>query len=233
MKFEKVLFTDDFVEKLEKLRHIKLIINRKIGKNRLQEILESKGYTCLAIDEVNIFSLAGPALSCVIKIKPQKIRGVKDSKQLTRKQIYRLAETIKKRADMYAFGIVWPQEINEEVSIQKASHLSKLRALGKLNLSEKIVLLVDYYPIPEFHGYSIGVLYGDEKVFSISCASILAKAYVNRIMEELDKEYPQYGWKTNCGSPTKQHYEAIKKYGLTKWHRIDFCKKFPQLKGYI
>jgi len=249
-KFIKVRYSENFIEQLLKHRHIKLIIDKKISKYRLQEYIEKymPGYKCFGIDEVNIFALAGPVYAAGVRIRtqdswvegyklnnPERIKGVKDSKLLTRKQIEKLYHEILSISECSIVSRVFANEIKGDITIQKAGHLARLRVANTIERTgydiNKVVLLVDYYPIPEFKGYSIGVLYGDQNTYCISCASIVAKHCCNEYMNQAAKMYPEYSWDTNCGAPTKQHYEAIKKYGLTPLHRKDFCKKFPQLRG--
>jgi len=144
-----------------------------------------------------------------------------DSKQLTEKQRYKLREIIEKEALDYAVGIVSPAEI-DKINILNASFLAMHRAIEQLTLNPDH-LLIDgnrfkkYKNIPH-----TCVIKGDGKYLSIAAASILAKTYRDDYMQKLHSELNMYDWNNNKGYPTKKHREAIRKYGVTIYHRNSF-----------
>jgi ribonuclease HII len=144
-----------------------------------------------------------------------------DSKQLTERQRYLLRPIIERDALAWAVGIVTPEEI-DKINILNASILAMHRALEQLK-PQPLHIIVDgnrfkpYGDIP----YQT-VVKGDGKYLSIAAASILAKTYRDDYMNELDAQYPGYGWRKNKGYPTQEHREAIKQLGVTPVHRMSY-----------
>ena len=187
----------------------------------------------IGTDETNVFSLAGPLVAGAY-ITKKRIKGVKDSKKLTRKKIKELAEKLKNNG-LYYIDFVTPEEF-DQLGMKMASIEAKRRAV--LNLIEKYklpktkILLITDGLIPISCGLSeLAIPHADEKIYEVSAASIIAKAYLNDKMEEYDRLYPGYNFKNNTGSPGKSHYEAILRLGFSPIHRKKFCLSFPQLKN--
>lgn len=150
-----------------------------------------------------------------------------DSKKLTDKQRAYLRPLIEKYATAWAVVEVSAEEI-DQINILKASITGMQRALDKLTIRPQHILVDGnkWRPyIPEGEVMEIPartVVKGDGKYLSIAAASVLAKTYRDEYMFRLHEQYPQYHWDTNMGYPTKAHYEAIRQYGITPYHRKTF-----------
>ena len=150
-----------------------------------------------------------------------------DSKKLTDKQRAYLRPLIEKYATAWAVVEVSAEEI-DQINILKASITGMQRALDKLTIRPQHILVDGnkWRPyIPEGQVMEIPartVVKGDGKYLSIAAASVLAKTYRDEYMLRLHEQYPQYHWDTNMGYPTKAHYEAIRQYGITPYHRKTF-----------
>lgn len=155
-----------------------------------------------------------------------------DSKKLTDKQRVYLRPLIEKYATAWAVVEVSAEEI-DQINILKASITGMQRALDKLTIRPQHILVDGnkWRPyIPEGEVMEIPartVVKGDGKYLSIAAASVLAKTYRDEYMLRLHEQYPQYHWDTNMGYPTKAHYEAIRQYGITPYHRKTFKLNKP------
>ena len=173
------------------------------------------------VDEVGRGSLIGPVYAAaVILNKKINKRIIKDSKKLTKIQRQNLAKYIKKNS-IWALGSASVKEI-ENLNILNASLLSMKRAIKKLKLKPEKVL-VDGNKSPDLKNYIIKtVIKGDEKIPEISAASIIAKVERDRLMKKMSFSFKKYGWDSNAGYGTKNHIKAIKKFGITQFHRKTF-----------
>ena len=173
-------------------------------------------------DEAGRGCLAGAVYAAAV-ILPRDFRDgrLNDSKQLTERQRYALREVIEREAVAWAVGVVIPQEI-DEVNILRASILAMHRALDGLSVRPQHVLVDGNRFRPYRDVPHTTVVKGDGKYLSIAAASILAKTYRDDYMLRLHGEFPGYGWDRNKGYPTRQHREAIAKYGTTPYHRLTF-----------
>lgn len=149
-----------------------------------------------------------------------EIEGLNDSKKLTEKKREKLYDIIIEKAISYGIAYATPQEI-DEYNILNASLLAMRRAIEKLDPQPDFVL-IDGNQNKGFLQSAKAVVKGDSISPSIAAASILAKVSRDRSCYELDKEYPEYGFAKHKGYPTKDHYEAIKKFGITPEHRRSF-----------
>ena len=155
-----------------------------------------------------------------------------DSKKLTDKQRNYLRPLIEKHASAWAVVEVTAEEI-DQINILKASITGMQCALNKLTITPQHILVdgTKWRPyIPEGEVMEVPartVVKGDGKYLSIAAASVLAKTYRDEYMLRLHEEYPQYHWDTNMGYPTKAHYEAIRQYGITPYHRKTFKLNKP------
>ena len=173
-------------------------------------------------DEAGRGCLAGAVYAAAV-ILPHDFENelLNDSKKLTEKQRYALREIIEREAEAWAIGVVSPEEI-DKINILNASFLAMHRAIDQLAIRPQH-LIIDgnrfnkYQDLPH-----TTIVKGDGKYLSIAAASILAKTYRDDYMNELDKEFPMYGWKGNKGYPTKKHRTAIAEYGATSYHRQSF-----------
>lgn len=180
-------------------------------------------------DEAGRGCLAGSVYAAAVILPPDFYNeDLNDSKQLSEKKRYALRPIIEREAIAWAVGVVTPEEI-DKINILKASFLAMHRAIEQLNKKPEH-LLIDgnrFIPYPEIPHTT--VVKGDGKYLSIAAASILAKTYRDDYMHQLALEYPEYHWKENKGYPTKVHREAIRKYGITPYHRKTFTLLPEQL----
>ena len=150
-----------------------------------------------------------------------------DSKQLTEKERSFLRPKIEQFAQAWAVVEVTAEEI-DKINILNASIMGMQRALDQLSITPQHIIVDGnkWKPyIPEGQVMEIPartVVKGDGKYLSIAAASVLAKTYRDTYMLHLHEQYPQYHWDTNMGYPTKAHYEAIRRYGITPYHRKTF-----------
>jgi len=173
-------------------------------------------------DEAGRGCLAGPVVAAaVILNNVRQINGLNDSKKLSKKTRNQLAPEIRSISLSFAIGIVNESEI-DQINILNASIKAMHLAVDKLTVRPTF-LLIDgnrFHSYPEIEHACI--IKGDAKFQAIAAASILAKTQRDLIMEELHEEFPMYNWKNNKGYPTKDHREAIRKYGITPYHRVSF-----------
>ncbi len=172
-------------------------------------------------DEAGRGPLAGPvvAAACILP-DGLIIEGLDDSKKLTEKKRERLFDEICESAVSYCIALSTPEEI-DEINILEASLLAMRRAVAGLSRTPDLIL-VDGNIDRGFPICAKAVIGGDAKSQSIAAASILAKVTRDRLCEELDLEYPQYGFKKHKGYPTKAHKLAVYEYGPCPEHRRSF-----------
>lgn len=173
-------------------------------------------------DEAGRGCLAGPVYAAAV-ILPEDYyhKKLNDSKQLSEKNRDLLRLEIEKHAVSFGVGFCTAQEI-DEINILNASFLAMHRAIEKLNVIPENLIIDGNRFRPYDRIPHTCIVKGDGKYFSIAAASVLAKTHRDEFMYKIDKDYPEYGWKKNKAYPTRQHREAIKKYGATEWHRKSF-----------
>ena len=184
----------------------------------------SEGYTAVCgCDEAGRGPLCGPVVAAAVILPPNvEIEGLNDSKKLTEKKREKLFDVIKEVAIAYAICEATPEEI-DEINILNASMLAMRRAVDALSVKADFAL-IDGNCSRGFEIPTETVVKGDAKSCSIAAASILAKVTRDRGCIELDKEYPQYGIAKHKGYPTKEHMDAVRKYGPSPIHRKSFLK---------
>ncbi len=184
------------------------------------------GEMLAGIDEAGRGPLAGPVVcACVIMpLEEDKIiDGINDSKKLSPKKREMLYDKIIERAICYKIVEIDEKTI-DEINILNATKLGMVKALNGLNIKPDRVL-IDAVKIDSEVSQE-NIIKGDALSYNIASASILAKVYRDRLMDEMDKLYPQYGFKKHKGYGTKAHIEALKKYGECPIHRQTFIKHF-------
>lgn len=183
--------------------------------------LYKKGIELIAgVDEVGRGPLCGPVVACAcILPKNYKLDGLNDSKKLTEKKREQLYEVLVNEAISYGIGIISPKRI-DEVNIYQATKEAMYEAINNLNPKPEHVL-IDAMPL-DLDVPSTSIIKGDAKSLSIAAASVIAKVTRDRMMIELDKKYPEYGFASHKGYPTKKHIEAIKQYGVLDFYRFTF-----------
>lgn len=190
----------------------------------IEKKLWSSGFSLICgIDEVGRGCFAGPVcVGAVIFPKDcELIAGVADSKLLKPRQRERLAEEIKKYAISWAVAEVNVPTINK-MGIGQATQIAFRKSIKLLEKTPDFVLIDAFY-IKHFNRKNQKAIKdGDKICASISAASIIAKVYRDKLMKNLSKKYPQYGFSKHKGYGTKLHQEAIKKYGLSRIHRTSF-----------
>ncbi|MCL6267848.1 ribonuclease HII [Flagellimonas myxillae] len=180
-------------------------------------------------DEAGRGCLAGPVTAGAI-ILPEDFHNevLNDSKQLTELKREHLRPLLEDHAVCYSVCHVFEQEI-DSINILNASILAMHRALDGLETTPSLIL-VDGNRFKPYKNVAYEcIIKGDGKFMSIAAASVLAKTYRDEYMAQIHEEYPMYNWKKNKGYPTKEHREAIKKYGITKYHRKSFRQLPEQL----
>ncbi len=177
------------------------------------------------VDEAGRGPLAGPVCAAAV-ILPREtvIEGLNDSKKLTDKKRRELYDVITQTAAAYGIAFASEQEI-DEVNILQATFLAMERAMQKLAVRPQLAL-IDGNRARDFGLPVRTIVSGDALSASIAAASILAKVTRDRLMEELDGEYPQYGFAVHKGYGTKRHYEALRAFGPCTIHRRTFLRKF-------
>ena len=173
------------------------------------------------VDEVGRGSLMGPVYAAAVILNTSiNKKLLKDSKSLSKKKREELYSYIKKNS-IWAIGQASVKEI-EKINILQASLLAMKRAIIKLKKKPSLVL-IDGNKLPNLKNYNLEyVIKGDQKISSISAASIIAKVRRDRFITTLSKKFNNYGWDTNFGYGTKEHIRAIKKFGITQYHRKTF-----------
>ena len=216
---------------------IKLIMKynkkKKAFEDEVQRIFDMKEferkysdyqYIC-GIDEVGRGPLAGPVCAgAVILPKDAEILYVNDSKKLSGKKREELYKEITEQAIAYK-TVFMNHEVIDEINILQATYKAMRQAVNELN-PQPDLLLIDAVHIPELEVKQVSIIKGDAKSFSIAAASIVAKVERDHLMEKYDELYPEYGFAGNKGYGSKEHIEAIKKYGPCPIHRRTFIKKF-------
>ena len=193
-------------------------------KNFDKKYFSAKVKYIAGTDEAGRGPLAGPVVAAAV-IFPHDFYDdrINDSKKLSASLREELYGVIRKNALAYAYTIISQNKI-DQINILKASLLAMKRSVEKLKVQPQIIL-VDGNKSFSYDAQVIPIIKGDSKSLSIASASIIAKVVRDKIMLKLAKEYPYYGWETNKGYPTKEHIEAVLKYGACKIHRKTFLAK--------
>ncbi|MFP5299072.1 MAG: ribonuclease HII [Actinomycetota bacterium] len=197
--------------------------------------LASAGFELVAgCDEVGRGALAGPLVAAAVVLPPDvHIDGLRDSKQCTKLQRERLAETIHEVA--LSVSIVHaPHSSIDKIGLQKANLQALRRALKGLEVAPEYIL-VDCFRLQRLPCPSLGVKKGDAVSRNVAAASIVAKVHRDAVMKRYHRRYTRYGFARNAGYGTRHHWNALKQYGPSPIHRMSFfgVYGFPDADGVI
>ncbi|MBO4733726.1 MAG: ribonuclease HII [Clostridia bacterium] len=191
----------------------------------LENKAKENGYKFICgVDEAGRGPLAGPVCAAAV-ILPDvvEIEGLNDSKKLSEKKREALYDVITNEALAYSVAYGTLEEI-ERLNILNATFLAMNRAIDGLSIKPDFALIDGNRAPKDIKIPCKTVVKGDSKSSSVAAASILAKVTRDRLLIEYDKKYPQYNFKKHKGYGTKEHYEAIEKYGISEVHRRSFLK---------
>ena len=196
-------------------------MKEKIDNYKYELELWNKGINLIAgVDEVGRGPLIGPVVAAaVILPKDFVLEGLTDSKKLSEKKREAFYQIIKEKAISIGVGIIDEKRI-DEINIYEATKEAMIMAINNLNPKPEHVL-IDAMPL-DLTVPTTSIIKGDLLSISISAASVIAKVERDHMLYVIDKEYPMYDLKNNKGYGTKKHLEAIKKYGITKYHRLSY-----------
>lgn len=194
----------------------------KVDLYQYEKELWKNGINLIAgMDEVGRGPLIGPVVTaCVILPKDFVLEGLTDSKKLSEKKREEFYDYIMEHAISVGIGMM-DEKVIDEVNIYEATKLAMYQAVEKSKVKPEHVL-IDAMKLDKLEMPSTSIIKGDAKSISIAAASVIAKVTRDRMMIELDKKYPMYGFKSHKGYPTKKHIEAIKEYGLIDGYRKTF-----------
>ena len=196
------------------------------GMKRYEREYESAGLIC-GIDEAGRGPLAGPVVAAaVILPKDCQILYLNDSKKLTARRRELLYEEIQEKALAVGVGVVSHTRI-DEINILQATYEAMRQALNSLSRVPDL-LLNDAVTIPEVQIRQIPIVKGDAKSVSIAAASVIAKVTRDRMMAEMNKDYPGYGFASNKGYGSASHIAALKAQGPCGIHRRTFIRNFTE-----
>lgn len=187
-----------------------------------RKLRENKITLIGGVDEVGRGPLVGPVVAACV-ILPEEgnlsLDGLTDSKKLSEKKRDELFIKIKEEALAIGIGIIDEKKI-DEVNIYEATKLAMKEAINNCPIKPEHIL-IDAMPL-DIDIPTTSIIKGDIKSITISAASVIAKVTRDKMLYELDKQYPMYDFKDNKGYPTKKHLEAIEKYGIIKEHRRSY-----------
>jgi ribonuclease HII len=196
-----------------------------IDNYKYEKDLIEKGIKLIAgVDEVGRGPLIGPVVAAAV-ILPENftLEGLTDSKKLSEKKREQFYEIIKKEAIAIGVGIISEKRI-DEINIYEATKEAMKEAINNLNVKPEHIL-IDAMPL-DLDIPTTSIIKGDLLSISISAASVIAKVTRDHMLYEIDEQFPMYDLKNNKGYGTKKHLEAIKQYGITKYHRLSYKPVF-------
>ena len=185
-----------------------------------RELIEKGIKLICGVDEVGRGPLIGPVVAAAVILPVNyKLEGLTDSKKLSEKKREEFYKIIEKDAIAIGVGVISEKRI-DEINIYEATKEAMYMAIDNLSVKPEHVL-IDAMKLDLSVG-STSIIKGDFLSLSISAASVIAKVTRDHMLYELDREYPMYDLKNNKGYGTKKHIEAIKKYGITRYHRLSY-----------
>ncbi len=189
--------------------------------NIFEEVFRGQGLLVAGTDEVGRGPLAGPVVAAAVILNAShSIEGLDDSKRLSPGARLQLTALIQSRALAIGIGAVGPRTI-ERINILEASRLAMRRAIARLSMRPHIVLS-DAMALPHAPYRTVALIRGDQRSASIAAASIVAKVVRDRYMEDLHRQFPQYGFEQHKGYATQSHRDAIRRFGPCGAHRATF-----------
>lgn len=193
-----------------------------INNRAYEDDLKKQGIKYIAgVDEVGRGPLVGPVVTaCVILPIDYTLEGLTDSKKLTPKKRDMYFDIIMRDALSVSVGIK-DEKVIDDINIYEATKLAMYDAIKGSKIKPEHVL-IDAMKLEKLDIPSTSIIKGDFKSITIAAASVIAKVTRDRMLVELDKKYPEYGFAKNAGYGTKQHIEAIEKYGIIPEHRKTF-----------
>ena len=204
-------------------------VGTKVDLWQYEKELFKKGINIIAgTDEAGRGPLYGPVVAaCVVLPKDFKLDGLNDSKKLSEKKRNQFYDYLLENT-IYGIGIISPEEI-DKINIYEASRKAMIKAIKQVQKQINLeYVLSDAMPI-DIDIPVMPIIKGDAKSISIAAASVIAKVTRDKILYDIDKKYPEYGFKNHKGYPTKKHLEAIEKYGLIDGYR----KTYGPVQNYI
>ena len=195
---------------------------------RYESELIEKGLTLIAgVDEVGRGPLVGPVVAAAVILPINyKLEGLTDSKKLSEKKRDKFYDIIMKEAISIGIGVI-DNTVIDEVNIYEATRIAMIKAINNLSIKPEHIL-IDAMPL-DIDIPHTSIIKGDAKSLSIAAASVIAKVTRDKMMYDLDREYPMYNYKKNKGYPTKEHIKAINKYGINDLYR----KTYGPVKDYL
>lgn len=189
---------------------------------KYEKELYDKGITLIGgVDEVGRGPLVGPVVAaCVILPVNYELPGLDDSKKISEKKRDQFYDIIMRDAISVGVGIVGPEKI-DEINILEASRLAMKIAIENLSVKPEFILS-DAMKLTNIDIPYQDIIHGDALSLSIAAGSVIAKVTRDRMMYELDKEYPEYGFAKHKGYPTKAHLENLAKYGVLANYRFTY-----------
>lgn len=211
------------IHKWHKRMELEKQLQEKFHEMKIYETKwRNKGYKFIAgVDEVGRGPLAGPVVAAaVILPKDFFLPGIDDSKKISEKKRNEYDEIIRREAIAVSVAMLDAGEI-DRVNIYEATKKAMLAAITSLDPNPE-VLLIDAMKLDTPYVVE-SIIKGDSKSVSIAAASIVAKVARDRLMVELSNQFPEYGFKQNMGYGTREHLQALQKYGITPYHRKSFA----------
>lgn len=196
--------------------------SRRGVSSKYEHLVASYGYKCVAgIDEAGRGPLAGPVVAAAVILGQRAcVQGVADSKKMTEKTRVKAFEGLVKSETWVGIGVASSQEIDRQ-DILRATLQAMKRAVNSLPIKPDFLLVDGVHCVPMEIPQKC-IVKGDQLCLSISAASVIAKVYRDRIMYSYHARYPQYGFDRNKGYATRQHMEALRRFGPCPVHRLSF-----------
>ena len=187
----------------------------------IEDELRAAGRTVAGVDEAGRGCLAGPVAAGAVILDPGRpVRGLRDSKKLTEKRREELFEEIREKSAAWSVAMTGPGEI-DRTNILRAALRAMEKAVAGLSVEPDFVL-VDGNARISIAVEQRTVVGGDDRCASVAAASIVAKVTRDRLMKELETEYPGYGFSRHKGYPSKEHRESLRRLGPCPIHRKSF-----------